>query len=162
MKNHFYLFIFLISTIAHSQVDSSEFQKIEIDMRSFKPDTSEVPNDDLTKEIRELRKIRGAFNINNIIEYKIAEQRSKKEIPEEDINKLETFFKEGNGKKWIENAVIWIYRNQYTYEEVKQIEEFYKTSAGQKMASSAPIIIFESMKAAELITENLMKSKTNQ
>jgi len=128
-------------------------------MKSFKLDTSAVPNDKLSAEIRELRKIRGAFNINSIIDIKIAEQRSKKEMPEDEINKLEKFFQQGNGKKWLDNAVIWIYRSQYTYEEVKQIEKFYKTSAGQKMANSFPIIIFQSLKAAELIGESLKEKK---
>ena len=131
-------------------------------MKSFKLDTSEVPNDELTRAILELRNTRGAFNINNVITYKITGERSKKEIPAEEIDELEAFFKEGNGKKWLNNAVIWIYRNQYTLEEVKQIKEFYKTSAGQKMGNSTPIILLQSLKAAELITENLKNSKTNK
>ena len=158
MKTTILLASFLMSFSIYAQDDRSEFEKLELSMKSFKLDTTSVPDDKLTAEIRELRKVRGAFNVNNIIELKIAEQRAKKEMPEADMARVEKFFKNGNGKKWLDNAVIWIYRNQYTYEEIIQIKEFYKTPAGQKMAHSFPIIIFQTLKAAELITESLKNS----
>ena len=60
-------------------------------------------------------------------------------------------FKTGNGKKWLDNAVIWIYRSQFTYKELKQLVRFYKKEVGQKLATDLPIIMMQTLTAAEKI-----------
>jgi hypothetical protein len=159
MKRLVTLVFLCTSFLAISQNDFSEFKRIEQKMQSFKVDTSAVPEDKLTKEIRELRNLKGGFNINGAMQYKIAEERAKKEIPTQELDQLEAFYTSGNGKKWLDNAIIWIYRNQFTYSEIKALQKFYKSSAGVKMAENFPVIMIQSLKAAEVITEQFKKQK---
>jgi len=102
----------------------------------------------------QLRNLRGGFKINEAIDFKIEEDRQKNETSKTEMDKLSDFFKSGNGKRWLDNAVIWIYRSYFTYKELKQLVKFYKTSAGQKMATNFPIIMMQSLKAAEMIKDS--------
>ena len=97
--------------------------------------------------------MRGGFNINEVIEFKIEEDRQKNEVPKAELDKVANFFTSGNGKKWLNNAMIWIYRNHFTYSELKKLVKFYKTPAGQKMATELPLIMVKSLKAGEMIKE---------
>ena len=126
-------------------------------MKEFKLDTTAVPNDKLSKRIEKLRNLKGGFNINEAIEFKIAEERSKENAPIEELDKIEAFFKNGNGRIWLDNAVIWIYRKQFTLKEVNQLIRFYNSSAGQKMAEKFPILMLQSLKAGEEIKENFVQ-----
>lgn len=137
----------------------SIFDRIVIGVKDFQLDTTSAPTDKITKTIIELRNLRGGFNINEVVDYKIQEDRQKKEIPKEEIDKLETFFKTGNGKSWLDNATIWIYRKHFTYKELKRLVKFYKTSAGQKMATDFPIIMMQSLRAAEMIKDMYANGK---
>jgi len=127
------------------------FQKIMGSVKDYKPDTSAAPDDKITRKIIELRNLKGGFNINEAIDFKIAEDRQKGEIPKAEMDKVAAFFQSGNGKRWLDNAVIWIYRNHFTYKELKQLVKFYGTSAGQKMATDFAIIMLQSLRAAEMI-----------
>lgn len=149
------LALLLLSFSSHAQTNNTSdiFEKISREMKDFKLGTSAVPDDRLSKKIMELRNLRGGFNITEALEYKISEERSKADAPKQQLDKVSAFFKSGNGKKWLNNAVIHIYRKQFTYEEVTQLIAFYKTSAGQKMAENFPIIMIQSLKAAEEIGE---------
>lgn len=129
------------------------FQTLSSSLKNYQLDTSDVPNDKITKAIIELRKLRAGFNVNEMIEYKIGEDRSKNDSLKEQLNQYEDFITKGNGRRWLDNAVIWMYRKEFSYSELKQIIKFYKTSAGQKMASSFPLLMAESVKAADMITE---------
>ncbi len=153
------LFIFLTCT-AFSQSDTNAkadslaiFEKITKEVKDYKLDTSSAPNDNLTRKIIELRKLRGGFNINEALDYKLEEDKQKNEIPKEELDKFSYFFKSGNGKKWLDNSVIWIYRQHFTSKELKQLVRFYKTSAGQKMATDFPVITMKSLRAAEMIKD---------
>ncbi|CAM4386868.1 DUF2059 domain-containing protein [Flavobacterium terrigena] len=158
-KTTILLFIcFVISS--HAQNDKTSvpiFEKIALEMKEFKLDTTLVPNDKLSKRIEKLRSLKGGFNINEAIEFKIAEERSKENAPTEELDKIEAFFKTGNGKKWLNNAIIWIYRKQFTLKEINQLIRFYKSSAGQKMAEKFPILMLQSLKAGEEIKENFVQ-----
>lgn len=74
-------------------------------------------------------------------------------MPKAELDKVSMFLKSGNGKRWLDNAMIWIYRNHFTYSELKKLVKFYKTSAGQKMATELPLIMVKSLKAGEMIKE---------
>ena len=134
-------------------VEHDIFTRIANGVKDFKPDTTVAPTDRITKKIIELRSLKGGFNINEAIDFKIEEDKQKNEVPKEELEKLSVFFKSGNGKRWLDNAAIWIYRHHFTYSELKQLVRFYKTSAGQKTASNFPIIMLQSLKAAEMIKD---------
>lgn len=145
----------IIFTAASAQKDSVSmppvFARIASEMQNFVPDTTAAPDDKITKKIIEIRQLRGGFNVNEAIEYKLQEDRQKGDITQEQFDKMFAFFASGNGRKWLDNAVIWIYRKHFTYSELKQMAKFYRTDAGKKMNNDFPVILLQSMKAAELI-----------
>jgi uncharacterized protein len=151
----------------YAQADSKKtttsiFEKITKSVKDFQPDTTAVPDDKMTRKISELRDLRGGFNINEAIEFKIEEDRQKKEMPEAELEKLSQFFRSGDGKRWLDNAMTWIYRRHFTYSEIKQLVKFYKTSAGQKMAADFPVIMLESLRAGEIIKEMYVGAQKKQ
>lgn len=129
------------------------FDRIAKSITDFQLDTTTAPDDKITRKIIELRELRGGFNINEVIDFKIEEDRQKNEVPKAELDKVAMFFKSGNGKKWLNNAMIWIYRNHFSYSELKKLVKFYKTSVGQKMATELPLIMVKSLKAGEMIKE---------
>lgn len=152
-------FLLSIMTANSQSKGASVFERIGSEMQHFVPDTTSVPEDKLTREIRKLREVKGGFNISEAILFKIGEDLSKSDITAEEAAKLEKFFSSGNGKTWLENAVIRIYREKFTYSEVRSMVRFYKSKAGQKMADESPVIMLKSLKAAESIVEDLKKSQ---
>lgn len=132
-------------------VDLSVFERLTTEVKNYKPDTSAVPNDKVTRKIIEVRELKGGFNINEAVAFKIEEERQKKETPKEELDKMAAFFKSGNGKKWLDNAVIWIYRQRFTYKELRQLAKFYRTPAGKKMGNDFPVIMLQSLAAGEMI-----------
>lgn len=152
MKRLLIFLVLLIQSNGFSQNDPSGiFKRISTSLETFEIDTSAVPNDKLSEKIKELRKLKGGFNINEAMEYKVAESHSKGELSDIEFEKISVFLNSGNGKKWLENATVWIYRKHFTFGEIKQLVRFYRTSAGQKYASDFPIIMVETVKAAEII-----------
>ncbi len=160
-----FLFCFLTKA-GFSQTDSSSnnissgiYERIIKAVNEFTLDTSASPDDNIKRKILELRNLRGNFNINEVVAFKIEEERNKKEIPKVELDSLSNFFNYGNGKKWLDNAMIWMYRRHFTYRELKQMVKFYRTPAGKKMSFEFPLIIMESLKTAELIKEIYSKQK---
>lgn len=155
----------MIGTSIYSQVDSlnsqnlSIFNRITNDLKNYKLDTTSVPDDKITRTIMELRLLKGGFNINEAVEFKLEEDIQKKEIPESEFENFSLFFKTGNGKKWLDNSIVWIYRQHFTYQELKKLVKFYKTSAGQKIATEFPIVMMKSLAAAESIKNIYFKDK---
>lgn len=127
------------------------FERISTAMTGYKPDTSAPPNDRLTRKIILLRSLRGGFNINEVMEFKLAEERQKGDKPSAELDRLGEFFSTGNGKRWLDHAAIWVYRNHYSYREIKRMIRFYRTPAGQKTADSLPVIIVQLFAASESI-----------
>jgi hypothetical protein len=127
------------------------FSRIAKSVKEYKLDTTAPANDRVTRKIRELRNLKGAFNINEALDFKLEEDRQKAEIPAEETAKLALFFKQGDGKRWLDNATVWIYRDHFSYKELKGLVKFYKTEAGQKMATDFPLIMMQSLVAAESI-----------
>lgn len=160
------LFVFSFSSVLaqnENKTVPSIYDKIMTEVKDYTLDTSAVPNDKITKKIVELRNLRGGFNINEAITFKMQEEAKEGKTPKEQLDRLIMEYKEGIGKKWLDNAVIWIYRKHFSYSELKQLVKFYKTSAGQKMADDFPIIMIKTIKAAETITSVLVeRARTNK
>ena len=160
-KNKTLIIIFcLLANNLFAQADTTKknsapaiFDRITKSITDFQLDTTTAPDDKMTRKIIELRNLRGGFNINEVIDFKIEEDRQKNEVPKAELDKVAMFFKSGNGKKWLDNAMTWIYRNHFTYSELKKLVKFYKTPAGQKMATELPLIMIKSLKAGEMIKE---------
>ncbi len=160
MKVIGFICCFLFPFWALSQTEGEEvFKRIKTEMENYKVDTTDVPSDKLTKEIQKLRAVKGGFNINEAILFKIEEDRLKGNISQEESEKLESFFSKGKGKNWLDNAVIHIYRNYFSVSEVKKMCKFYQSSAGQKYSEKFPIILAQTTQAAELITDGLKNKK---
>ncbi len=136
------------------------FDQISEELKNFKLDTSQIPDDKITHKIRELRNLRGGFNINEAIEFKIAEDRQKKEMSDMELDKLSDYFGKGAGRVKLDNAMIWIYRSHFSYSELKQLVKFYKSDAGEKMAELFPVIMLKSLAAAEMIKEEVTSNNT--
>jgi len=158
------LFTLLISLLSHPVFSQQPepgiktiplFEKVSKAIKDFKPDTTTPPEDKLTRMIREMRALRGGFNINEIIEYKIEEDREKKNKPGAELDAIAAFFTKGDGKRWLDNAAIWTYRKYFTYREMKQLVRFYKTGAGQKFAEELPVIIIQTLLAGEMILKTM-------
>lgn len=138
------------------------FRRISSELGNFRADTTSVPNDKITRKIKELMELKGGFNINGAINFKIEEDRSKNELSKEEMDKLSEFFRNGSGKRWLNNAVIHIYRKYFTYRELKQAVRFYKTSGGKKMADSFPILMLQSLAAAQFIKDVYEQNKNKR
>jgi uncharacterized protein len=145
-------FLFL-QTKSNAQEQPSVFEKLTNSIKEYKPDTTTPPDDKLTKKIIQLRNLKGGFNINEAFNFKIGEEMQKGETPKAELEKLKAYFTTGDGKKRLDNAVIWVYRNEFSYKEVKKMVRFYKTPAGQKLSDSFAIIMLRSLVAAEMIKE---------
>ena len=127
------LLFFSFLSAQDASVDPNIFNRLTQSAKDFKLDTSTAPADKLTQKIVEFRNLRGGFNINEAILYKFQEEEAKATdtASKEAVAKMKAAFYNGNGKRWMDNAVINIYRNNFTYKEMKQLVKFYKTTAGQ-------------------------------
>ena len=161
MKSIFPVLLIFASILASAQVDTAgkagAFQKIMAEVQSYKIDTTAVPEERITRKIRQLRYLKGGFNINEAIAFKMDEDEAKKEMPAETIEKLRKEFTSGRAKQLLDNATTWIYRQHFDYKELKQLVKFYKTSAGQKLATDFPVIMLKSLMAAQLIKDQVVK-----
>jgi len=159
MKKVAILFFYVCSIKGFAQNNPSDaFQRISTEMKNFTVDTSAVPNDSLSDAIRKLRSTKGGFNITEAVEYKIAEDLNKGDLNKATADKLTNFYTQGNGKRWLENAVVWIYRKQFTLPEVNELVLFYQSPVGKKMSQNFPVVMLQSMKAAEQIIEQFKKA----
>ena len=124
MKRNLLLLCLFATQLLFAQTDTtknkampSAFEHIMKEVSTYKPDTTAPPNDKITQRIIELRNLRGGFNINEAIAFKLDEDLQKGEIATESHQKSKAFFTTGNGKRWLDNAVIWIYRARFTDSE---------------------------------------------
>lgn len=160
MKKYVFLLAapLLFSIFAGAQKDSlplvdysAVFERITGQVTNYRPDTTTAPNDRTTRKIQELFALRGGFNIQEAVGFMIEEERRKGEKPVAQLDQLAAFFTLGNGRHWLNNAAVWIYRNHFTLKEIKQLVKFYKTGAGKKMADDFPVIVLKSLAAADAI-----------
>lgn len=153
------IFLALLSTIAYSQTESDVFTRITSSAQNFVIDTTAVPDDKLSREIRKLIQIKGGFNIAEAIEYKIAEDKNSGDLSAADAKLVSDFFTTGNGSKWLDNALVRIYREKFTLTEIRSLVKFCKSPAGKKMSEEFPVIMLQSLKAAENLADDLKSGK---
>lgn len=159
MTKHFFLllcsFFVLSACLAQNKtlLDSAAVLQLMTELKDFRIDTSKVPDDKITRKIRELRELKGVFYVDRAIAFKLEEDRSKKEKSPEELQRMADYIQKGRGKELLDNAMIWIYRNEFTYPELKDLVKFYKTSAGKKMGERFPFIMLKSLAAAQMIVE---------
>ena len=153
--------IFIISILvlnAQDSLGSSDiFQRISAELQAFKIDTSAVPEDETTSLIRKLRTLKGVFNINEAIAFKLEEEEKEKKSSKENLDKIRQSMLQGQAKIWLDNAVIHIYRQHFNRKELRQLIKFYKSSAGQKLATQFPFIMMKSLLAAQTIHDWLVE-----
>ena len=153
------IFIISIQVLnAQDSLGSSDiFQRISAELQAFKIDTSAVPEDETTSLIRKLRTLKGVFNINEAIAFKLEEEEKEKKSSKENLDKIRQSMLQGQAKKWLDNAVIHIYRQHFNRKELRQLIKFYKSSAGQKLATQFPFIMMKSLLAAQTIHDWLVE-----
>ena len=165
MSKIFYLFALLFTfQKARTQKDTTvnsestnEIMKIVNEVKSYKPDTSDVPNDKLTRKIKEFRDRKGGFNINTVMDYKIQEDLGKNDLSKENGMKLKEEFTSGRARRLLDNAIIWLYRKTFTYKEMKKLTRFYNSTAGQKYSDFFMPMLLKSVVAAETIQKQVMQ-----
>jgi hypothetical protein len=167
MQKIFFIVFNFITVFAVAQNDTAKmngiFERITGHVKEFKLDTTQVPDDKITNKIIKLRRLRGGFNINEAIAYKQQEDKNNKgEVSPQIAAYLDEQFKTGKGKRWLDNAMIHIYRQHFTYNELKQLVRFYKTSAGKKMAEDFPLIMMKSLIAAQIIHDTLIAEQNTE
>jgi len=155
------LFTFMgcfLALTTHAQNDSVQkgkatnlIERVTREISQFKIDTASVPNDKITRKIEELRKYRGKFNVDALVDFKLQQDKKNHKISDAEYDKVYNFFKNGDGNKWLDNAVIWIYRKHFTYKELKVLVRFYKSSAGQKWSAEFPIVVIQNVLAAQQV-----------
>jgi hypothetical protein len=156
MKNYIVCLLLLLSLRSFGQNDLGT--EISKQLKAYKPDTTSLPGDKTTKLIIELRQLRGNFNIDEVVQLRLQEEMSKGNNSG-DLQKMVESFSSGDGKRWLDNAVMHLYREQFSYADLKKMTRFYKTSAGQKMAKAFPLIIMKSLAASEMIQQSLSRKK---
>ena len=165
MSKIFYLFALLFTILeARAQKDTAansestnEIMRILNDIKSYKLDTSDVPNDKLTAKIKEFRNRKGGFNINTVMDYKIQEDLGKNDLSKENAKKLKDEFTTGRARRLLDNAIIWLYRKTFTYKEMKHLTKFYNTKVGQKYSDFFIPMLLKSVVAAESIQKQVMQ-----
>ena len=153
------IFIISIQVLnAQDSLGSSDmFQRISAELQAFKIDTSAVPEDETTSLIRKLRTLKGVFNINEAIAFKLEEEEKEKKSSKENLDKIRQSMLQGQAKKWLDNAVIHIYRQHFNRKELRQLIKFYNSSAGKKLATQFPFIMMKSLLAAQTIHDWLVE-----
>jgi uncharacterized protein len=160
-KNYVLLLMIGVGLNAMAQTDSTQlagiFERITKEVQAYKIDTSAAPDDKVTRKIRELGALKGGFNISEAIDFKMQEEEKENKTPKATLTFLREQFHNGKGKQWLDNAVVHIYRDHFTYSELKQMVKFYKTSAGQKLATDFPLIMMKTLMAGQVIHDVLVK-----
>lgn len=159
MKSLWIILAILPTCLSAQENDSDVFKRIASSVENFTIDTTAVPEDKLTREIRKLRQAKGGFNISEAIQFKIAEDKNKGDLSATDAKSLSDFFTTGKGGKWLENAIVRIYRSNFTLAEIRSMVKFYKSSAGKKLSKEFPVIMLQSLKAAESLVSDLKSGK---
>ena len=143
----------MLPTFSRAQIDTGFIAKLKIldTANILRLDTADVPNDQITRKILELKKEKTGLGLESIMYIKIMEEQQKpsSERPKEFYTKLQEEITSGRTAKLIENCYVNIYRRLFTENEIDDLLSFYKSSAGKKMEREFLPLLVESAKAAE-------------
>jgi hypothetical protein len=140
-------------------MDTGFIQKLKsLDtLNGLKYDTLAVPEDNLTRKIRQLRTERSGLTTETIIRIKISDEQGKDKAHDKDFyNKLLAEMTTGNTGRLMENCMINLYRRSFTETEIDELIQFFKTSAGRKMDTDYFLLMVESVKDAEQLLKKAM------
>lgn len=135
-------------------IDTLGWQEEDEFMWPNLPDTSAVPEDELTTAIRKMIVLTGAIEnglrqgLANIEKLKSEEQNS---LPPEFFDRFAKEFTSDSFKRIFENYIIRIYRKYLTLEEVKGLTAFYETELGRKTIAVMPQLLGESMEGGSAL-----------
>jgi len=157
MKSRLGIFLMVIPLYAQSQIDTSFIAKLKtLDTANIlRADTSDVPNDQLTKKILELKKEKTGLGLESLMYIKIMEEQQKPNNPhpKDFYSRLQKELMNGRTAKLIENCYVNIYRRTFTESEIDDLLRFYRTSAGKKLEREFLPLLVESAKAAEQLLQ---------
>jgi len=153
MKFILILFLNCFAQFGYTQIDTAFIARLKAldSLNILKLDTADVPNDQLTKKILELKKEKTGLGLESIMYIKIMEDQQKpsNKHPTDFYTALQNEIKNGRTAKLIENSYVYIYRRIFTENEIDDLLRFYKSSAGKKMEREFLPLLVESAKVAE-------------
>lgn len=126
--------------------ETKELEDTRIDVVSALPsmDTASPPDDDFTRDIRNLLIITKAEES----DVKMAELSLKQSLGSDTSAVIKEFYKrfvfeirEGRARKWLRNLYINAYRGVYTQEDIKSLILFYQTPLGQNLLNKNPVLL---------------------
>lgn len=156
MKHIFFILLLISPLLGVSQIDTAFISKLKsLDTTNILlVDTSAVPNDGLTKKIRQLRKEKTGLSLETIMYIKIMEDQQKdKKRPSEFYEQLREEVKTGHTSILLDNCFVNIYRKTFTEPEIDDLLHFYQTSAGKKFEREFLPLLVETAKAAEQLLQ---------
>ncbi len=145
------LLLFLLPAIPSlAQVDG-QMEKLQKKLSEYKYDTTTPPDDKKTFLARKLLGYSGILNVDEAMAFKRMEALAKGEQTKAELAREEIFFTAGDGKRWMTNAMVHIYRDIFTEKELRKLSKFYKKGAGQKFVQFFPEIMIKAMVAIQEI-----------
>jgi hypothetical protein len=153
MKPALFITFLLFSIASIAQIDSAFILKLKAldTANTLQADTMALPDDVLTKKIKQLRAERsGGLTTEAVLKIKLAEEQGKdKKHDAAFYKKLEQDITTGHTAQLLENIMINLYRRTFTESEIDELVRFYKTSAAKKMDKEFLLMMVQSVKDAE-------------
>jgi uncharacterized protein (DUF1015 family) len=156
--------VILIPFLSFSQIDSAFILKLKaLDTANIlKADTVTVPNDALTRKIKQLLGEKNGLSVTAILKIKIMDEQKKDTVHSKEFyRKLMEDITTGKTSKLLENSLVNIYRRTFTENEVDKLIEFFQTSAGKKMDKEFLFLLVQSVKDGEQLLKLAVKNLEN-
>ena len=117
------------------------------------PDTTAVPEDELTFEIRKLFvEVRSVETAIETLKRQLESMKHEEhDLPDEFFDRLLSEFSSESTTRILENMMIRTYRKFFTIDDVKELSKFYRSDIGKKSVKFFPAIFEESTKAGAQI-----------
>ncbi|HEV8504175.1 MAG TPA: DUF2059 domain-containing protein [Chitinophagaceae bacterium] len=156
--------VILIPFLSFSQIDSAFILKLKaLDTANIlKADTVTVPNDALTRKIKQLLGEKNGLSVTAILKIKIMDEQQKDTVHSKEFyRKLMEDITTGKTSKLLENSLVNIYRRTFTENEVDELIKFFQTSAGKKMDKEFLFLLVQSVKDGEQLLKLAVKNLEN-
>jgi hypothetical protein len=129
-------------------IDTTAWQEEDEFILPPLPDTSAVPEDELTAAIRKMIVQTGALETGmkqGLANLERMKSEGQNTLPQEFFDRFATEFSSGSFRRIFENYIIRVYRKHLTLEDVNGLIAFYETDLGKKTISVMPQLIGESL-----------------